>query len=276
MTGTAKNVPMIDLLQYEFMRNALWAALLTGVLCGVLGTVVVVKRYVILAGGVAHGAYGGVGLALFLGISPGVGALGFSVTSALLMAWVMLRKPSRADTIIGVLWATGMAAGILFADLTPGYGADLMSYLFGSILTVSREDLLLMEGLLAVMAVGGIPWHRELSAFSYDEDFARTRGIPVTALHFALVAVLAVAVVLIIRVIGLILVMALFTIPPSIAEKFRSSLWGVMGVSCLLSTAFSLSGLALAVAFDITAGAAIVLVAAAGYALSLILPDNSC
>ena len=182
MTGTAKNSPMIDLLQYEFMRNALWAALLTGVLCGVLGTVVVVKRYVILAGGVAHGAYGGVGLALFLGISPRVGALGFSVTSALLMAWVMLRKPSRADTIIGVLWATGMAAGILFADLTPGYGADLMSYLFGSILTVSREDLLSWEGCWPSWR-WGIPWHRELSAFSYDEDFAG-HGDSVTALHF--------------------------------------------------------------------------------------------
>lgn len=265
---------MTELLHFEFMRNALLAALLCGVLCGILGTVVVVKHYVILAGGVAHAAYGGVGLALFLGVSPQLGALGFALVTALLMAWIMLRSPARSDAIIGVLWAAGMAAGVLFADLTPGYGADFMSYLFGSILTVSAPDLRLTAALLGLVLAVGVRWHREIAAFSYDEDFARTRGIPVTILHFLVVALISLAVVLTIRVVGLILVIALFTIPASIAERISSTLWGVMAAASLLAVLFSVAGLALAVHFDLTAGAVIVLVAAIGYALSLILPGN--
>ncbi len=173
----------------------------------------------------AHAAYGGVGLALFLGFSPRLGAVGFSLALALLMAWVMLKKASRADAIIGVIWAAGMAAGIIFADLTPGYGSDLMSYLFGSILTVAREDLLLMAGLLAVTLFVGMLWSREIAAFSYDEDFARTRGVPVTLLHFVVVVLISVAVVLIIRVVGLILVIALLTIP----RRWRKNIPGPSG-----------------------------------------------
>jgi zinc transport system permease protein len=265
---------MIELLQFEFMRNALWAALLCSALCGILGTLVVVKRYVILAGGIAHAAYGGVGLALFLGISPQLGAVGFSLVLALLMAWVMLKRESRADAIIGVLWAAGMAAGVIFADLTPGYGSDLMSYLFGSILTVARTDLSMMGGLLAVVLGAGLFRHREIAAFSFDEDFARTRGVPVTLLHFGVVVVLSMAVVLIIRIVGLILVIALLTIPPSVAEKFSRSLWSMMGISCVLSTIFSISGLALAVRFNLTAGAVIIAVASVVYLLSLALPGR--
>ena len=263
---------MIELLQFDFMRNALWAALLCSALCGILGTMVVVKRYVILAGGVAHAAYGGVGLALYAGISPRVGAVGFSLALALFMAWVMLKKAARADSIIGVIWASGMAAGIIFADLTPGYGSDLMSYLFGSILAVTPEDLYLMAALLAAAMSVGIPWSREIAAFSYDEDFARTRGVPVTLLHFVVVVLISVAVVLIIRIVGLILVIALLTIPPSVAEKYSRSLWTMMGISCVLSALFCISGLALAVRFNLTAGAAIILVASSVYLISLLVP----
>ncbi len=265
---------MIELLQFEFMRNALWAALLCSGLCGILGTMVVVKRYVILAGGVAHAAYGGVGIALYLGISPQLGAVGFSLALSLLMAHVMLKREARADAIIGVLWAAGMAAGVIFADLTPGYGADLMSYLFGSILTVARPDLFMMAGLLAATLVLGIVWRRQIAAFSFDEDFARTRGVPVTLLHFGVVVLLSMAVVLIIRIVGLILVIALLTIPPSVAEKFSRSLWSMMGISCVLSALFSIAGLAFAVRFNLTAGAVIIAVASAVYLVSLLLPGR--
>lgn len=266
---------MTELLQFEFMRNALWAALFCSVLCGILGTMVVVKRYVILAGGVAHAAYGGVGLALYAGISPQLGAVGFSLGLALLMAWVMLKKAARADAIIGVIWAAGMATGIIFADFTPGYGSDFMSYLFGSILTVARGDLYLMAGLLAVTLFVGIVWSREIAAFSYDEDFARARGVPVTMLHFIVVVLISVAVVLIIRIVGLILVIALLTIPPSVAEKYSRSLWTMMGISCVLSALFSFAGLLLAVRFNLTAGAVIILVASAVYLVSLVLPGKN-
>ena len=267
-----KPLSMIDLLQFEFMRNALYAALLCSALCGILGTLVVVRKYVILAGGVAHAAYGGVGLALYSGVSPRLGAIGFSLLLAFPMAWVMLKKASRADAIIGVLWAVGMAVGIVFADLTPGYGSDLMSYLFGSILTVTGEDLMLMSGLLGITLLAGGIWHRQIAAFSYDEDFARTRGVPVTFLHFLLVILISLAVVVIIRIVGLILVIALLTIPPSVAEKFSSSLWGMMAISCALSAVFTVSGLALAVRWNLTAGAVIILVASSVYLLSMVLP----
>ncbi|GAB1485666.1 metal ABC transporter permease [Aminivibrio sp.] len=263
---------MIDLLQFEFMRNALYAALLCSALCGILGTLVVVRKYVILAGGVAHAAYGGVGLALYAGVSPRLGAIAFSLLLAFPMAWVMLKKAARADAIIGVLWAAGMAVGIIFADLTPGYGSDLMSYLFGSILTVTGEDLLLMAGLLGTSLLAGAIWHRQIAAFSYDEEFARTRGVPVTFLHFLLVILISLAVVVIIRIVGLILVIALLTIPPSVAEKYSSSLWGMMAISCALSAVFTVSGLALAVRWNLTAGAVIILVASMVYILSMVLP----
>ncbi len=267
-----KPLSMTDLLQFEFMRNALYAALLCSALCGILGTLVVVRKYVILAGGVAHAAYGGVGLALYAGVSPRLGAIAFSLLLAFPMAWVMLKKAARADAIIGVLWAAGMAVGIIFADLTPGYGSDLMSYLFGSILTVTGEDLLLMAGLLGTSLLAGAIWHRQIAAFSYDEEFARTRGVPVTFLHFLLVILISLAVVVIIRIVGLILVIALLTIPPSVAEKYSSSLWGMMAISCALSAVFTVSGLALAVRWNLTAGAVIILVASMVYILSMLLP----
>lgn len=267
-----KPLSMTDLLQFEFMRNALYAALLCSALCGILGTLVVVRKYVILAGGVAHAAYGGVGLALYAGVSPRLGAIAFSLLLAFPMAWVMLKKAARADAIIGVLWAAGMAVGIIFADLTPGYGSDLMSYLFGSILTVTGEDLLLMAGLLGTSLLAGAIWHRQIAAFSYDEEFARTRGVPVTFLHFLLVILISLAVVVIIRIVGLILVIALLTIPPSVAEKYSSSLWGMMAISCALSAVFTVSGLALAVRWNLTAGAVIILVASMVYILSMVLP----
>ncbi len=272
MSTERKPISMIDLLQFEFMRNALYAALLCSALCGILGTLVVVRKYVILAGGVAHAAYGGVGLALYAGISPRLGAIAFSLLLAFPMAWVMLKKAARADAIIGVLWAAGMAVGIIFADLTPGYGSDLMSYLFGSILTVTGEDLFLMTGLLGTTLLAGAVWHRQIAAFSYDEEFARTRGVPVTFLHFLLVILISLAVVVIIRIVGLILVIALLTIPPSVAEKFSSSLWGMMAISCALSAVFTLAGLALAVRWNLTAGAVIILVASMVYILSMVLP----
>lgn len=267
-----KPLSMIDLLQFEFMKNALYAALLCSALCGILGTLVVVRKYVILAGGVAHAAYGGVGLALYAGVSPRLGAIAFSLLLAFPMAWVMLKKAARADAIIGVLWAAGMAVGIIFADLTPGYGSDLMSYLFGSILTVTGEDLLLMAGLLGTTLLAGAIWHRQITAFSYDEEFARTRGVPVTFLHFLVVLLISLAVVVIIRIVGLILVIALLTIPPSVAEKYSSSLWGMMTISCALSAVFTVSGLALAVRWNLTAGAVIILVASMVYILSMVLP----
>lgn len=252
---------MIEALQFDFMRNALAAGLLASVICGIIGTLVVVNRIVFLAGGIAHAAYGGIGLSLYLGWPYLPGTIGFSLFSGMLMAGITLRVKHRADTIIGVIWALGMAFGILMVDLTPGYHVDLMSYLFGSILTVPQTDLLLMLGLSLVTILLTGYYHQDLLALSYDEEFAQIRGVPVKRLYFGLIALLAVTVVLIIQVVGLILVIALLTIPPFIVEKYARSLGQMMVGATLLGALFTTVGLWLSYRFDLTSGAAIILVA---------------
>jgi zinc transport system permease protein len=259
---------MIDALQYEFMRNALMAGLLASVICGIIGTFVVVNRLVFLAGGVAHAAYGGIGIAFFFGIPYILGTIGFSVLAAMAMTAVVLKAKSRADTFIGVIWAFGMALGIILMDMTPGYNVDLMSYLFGSILAVPGSDLVWMAVLTVVSLFFTAYFYRDLLAISYDDEFARLRGVPVNLLYFLFISLIAVAIVLIIRVVGLILVIALLTIPPYIAEKYSRSLIMMMVLSIILSLLFNFLGLWLAYAYDLTSGATIIMVAVAGFLIS--------
>jgi zinc transport system permease protein len=232
---------------------------------------VVVNRLVFLSGGIAHAAYGGIGLAFFFGWPYLASTLAFSLAAAMVMAVISLRARHRADTVIGVLWAVGMATGIILLDLTPGYNVDLMSYLFGSILTVPGNDLWVMCFLALGILVVIFYFYQDFLAMSYDEEFARVRGVAVAPLYFLLVAMLAVTVVLIIQVVGLILVIALLTIPTFIAEKYAGSLARMMILASLLNMAFTLCGLWLAYRYDLTSGAAIILVAGAGFFLSVIL-----
>jgi len=263
---------MMEALSFEFFRNALLAGLLASVICGVIGSLVVVNRIVFLAGGVAHASYGGVGLAFYLGLPVLPVTAAFSTTAALGMAWVTLGARERADTVIGVLWAAGMALGIILLDLTPGYNSDLMSYLFGSILAVPESDLMLMAGLSgAVLVLAGL-FSRGLLVMSFDVEFARSRGVPVRFLHFLLMGLVAVCVVMVIRVVGLILVMALLTIPPFMAERRARSLAGMMLLSACLSAVFCVAGLYLSYALDLTSGASIIAVACLGFACSLLVP----
>lgn len=261
---------MTELFQQEFLRNALYAGLLASLLCGVIGTLVVVNGVVFLAGGLAHGAYGGIGLAYYLGYPPLAGAALFSVALSTVVAGVTLRDSRKADAVVGVLWAVGMAFGILLLDLTPGYHPDLMSYLFGSLVAVPSEDLALMTGAVALVLLSVALFYRPLEALSYDRDYARTRGLPVTALYVLLMALVALSVVLVISVVGLILVIALLSIPPYIAEKFSRSLLGMMVRATVLSLFFTLAGLLLAFRFNVTSGAAVIAVAGTGFFLSLL------
>ena len=256
---------MIEVLSYGFMQHALAAALLASLACGIIGALVVVNRLVFLAGGVAHAAYGGVGLSVFLGLPLLPTTLGFSLAGSAVMAAATARGLSRADTAVGALWAAGMAMGIILVELTPGYSADLMSYLFGSILAVSTSDLWLMTGLdaLILLLVGAL--YRPLTAMSYDREFALSRGVPVWIYHYLLVGLIAVAVVLVIRVVGLILVIALLSIPPAMAERHSRSLAGMMIRATLLSGAFCLTGLAVAYTLNLSSGACIIAVAALSF-----------
>ncbi len=260
---------MIEALGLEFMQNALVAGLLASLACGVIGSLVVVNRIVFISGGIAHAAYGGIGLAFFFGFSPLLGAVGFAVLCAFLAAWITLTDKERADTIIGVLWAVGMALGVILIDLTPGYNVDLMSYLFGSILAVPRLDLWLTAGLDVLVLAVVFRFYNQFLAMSFDDEFALTRGVPVKALYLALLILIALSVVLLIRVVGLILVIALVTIPPYIAEGAAKSLKAMMVWGSLLCALFTVAGLSLAYTFDLTSGPSIILVAAVGFFISV-------
>jgi zinc transport system permease protein len=262
---------MIEALQFEFMRNALLAGLLASVICGIMGTLVVVNRIVFLSGGIAHAAYGGIGLAFYMGWPYLAGTLGFSLSAAMVMATVTLKAKHRADTIIGVIWALGMAVGIILIDLKSGYNVDLMSYLFGSILTVPDRDLWIMVGMGLLILVMVMVYYKDLLALSYDEEFARIRGVPVTALYFMLIGMLAVTVVMVIQVVGLILVIALLTIPPFIMEGYARSMLVMMVGSSLLGALFTVTGLWMSYSFDLTSGASIILVAGIFFFLNLLI-----
>jgi zinc transport system permease protein len=261
---------MIEALQFEFMRNAVIAGVFASLICGVIGTFVVVNRLVFVAGGIAHAAFGGIGLAFFLGIPYLLGTIGFSLIAAAIMALVLLKAKNRIDTFIGVIWAVGMAVGIILLDLTPGYSVNLITYLFGSILSVPSSDLWWMLILGGITLFAAVYFYRDLLAISYDDEFARLRGVPVNLVYFLFIGLIAVSIVLIIRVVGLILVIALLTIPPYIAEKYTSSLAMMMVVSTFLAMLFNLGGLWIAYTFNLTSGATIILVATTGFFVSMI------
>jgi zinc transport system permease protein len=260
---------MIEALQFDFMRNALAAGLLASVICGIMGALVVVNRIVFLSGGIAHAAYGGIGLAFYFNWPYLPVTIGFSLFASMVMAAISHSVKHRADTIIGVIWALGMAFGIILIDLTPGYNVDLMSYLFGSILAVPRSDLLIMAILGVIMTTLVGCYYQDLLAMSYDEEFAQIRGVPVKKLYFGLIGMLAVAIVLVIQVVGLILVIALLTIPPYIVEKYANSLFQMMAASSLLGAAFTVTGLWFSYRYNLTSGASIIMVSGVVFLISL-------
>lgn len=253
---------------HEFLQSALIAGLLASIGCGVMGTYVVVKRIAFLAGGIAHSVLGGMGAALYLGYDSLTGALVAAVAAALLIGWVRLRWKAQEDTLIGALWAIGMAVGILFIAKTPGYQTDLMGYLFGNILLVPRESLWFMVALdvLLLSIVGA--YHRQFLAVVFDEEFARLRGIPVTFFYLLLLVLVAVTVVLLIQVVGLILVLALLTLPAAVAGHYVHSLGAMMLLATLLGSTVSTLGLALAYRPDLPVGPTIILLAGALYVVS--------
>lgn len=262
--------PVFEALQFEFMRNALFAGVLVSIACGMIGSYVVVNRTVFISGGIAHAAYGGIGLGYFLGVDPMMTAIPFSLAAALVMGLIQHRTRQHADTLIGVLWAIGMALGIIFIDLTPGYAADLMSYLFGSILAVPRSSILLMIIINSMILLTVYFLYHPLQALSFDEEYARVLSIPVEPLYLLQLGLTALTVVLTMRIVGLIMVIALLTIPPAISRQFVTKLYQMMIISSALGVGFTLIGLAISYHFNLTSGATIILVAGSGFLLSLL------
>jgi zinc transport system permease protein len=262
---------LTTLWSYGFMRNALLAGVLVSIACGIIGTLVVLNRIVFISGGIAHAAYGGVGIAYFLGADPVLGAVGFSLLSSLAMGLVHRKEGQRADTIIGVMWAIGMAIGIIFLSLSPGYKADLMSFLFGSILAVSTMDLWLMAGIALLSLVFMLLFYRQLLALSFDQTFATVRNVPVGPLYLAMITLIGLTVVIAMRVVGLIMVIALLTIPPAIANLYLKDMRAIMALSEALSMLFCTVGLIISYVLNFPSGAVIILVAGLAYVLAALI-----
>jgi zinc transport system permease protein len=262
---------VIEILQYEFMRNALFAGLLAAITCGIIGSYVVVKRMVFISGGISHASLGGVGMGYFLGINPILGALFFTPAVALAMGLVTKRTKLPEDTAIGILWAVGMALGFIFIGLTPGYLPDPFSYLIGDILMVSSFDIVLMIILAIVIVSVIVLLYKEFLSLSFDEEFSTVVGVPTEPLYLILLCLIALTVVVLIRVVGIILVIALLTIPAAMARQFTYSLKRMMLISVLLCAVFAVAGLWLSYELDLPSGPTIILVGGTAFLVSLVV-----
>ncbi|NYT06156.1 MAG: metal ABC transporter permease [Methanomicrobiales archaeon] len=261
---------MIDLLGYQFFQNALIAGFLASIACGIVGTYVVVKRISFISGGISHSAFGGIGLAYLFGFEPLFGAAAFALLSALGIG-VASRQGEREDTVIAAMWATGMALGILFISMAPGYAPDLLSYLFGNILFVPASDLLLMAAFDIIICGIVALFYNEFLAMTFDEEFATIMNIPVERVYLLLLCLAALTVVMMIRIVGVILVIALLTIPAAIARQHRQSLHGIMAMATGTGILLTGVGILFSVLADVPSGASIILACAAAYVLSTVI-----
>ena len=262
---------LTEIFSYEFMQNALLAGVLVSLVSGIIGTLVVLNRMVGISGGIAHAAYGGVGIASYLGFDPVLGAVLFSLLSSVIMGVAHRKLRERSDTMIGVMWAVGMAIGIIFVSLTPGYRANLMSYLFGSILAVSMHDIWWMTGIAVATVLFVALFYRQLLAISFDEEFATVRNLPVTVLSVLLLIMTGLTVVVAMRVVGLIMVIALLTIPSAIASMFFKDMRVIMLVAVGLGIVLITAGLVISFLSNLPAAAVIILLAGIAYFLAFVI-----
>jgi zinc transport system permease protein len=260
----------ISLWHQTFIQNALIAAVLSSIACGVTGTFVVIRRLTYLGGGIAHSVLGGLGLAVFFGFAPMLGALGFALGAALLLGWVTLRFKQHEDTVISALWSVGMAIGVVFMYLTPGYNVNLISFLFGNILMVTGQNILILIAVNAAILFTVAIFYRQLVAVAFDHEYALIRGINASTLYLVILSMVALTVVILIQTVGLILIIALLTLPSSIARIMVKTTGAMMALSVVFCLVFTLAGLALSFAVNLPSGASIILVTGACYFTTLL------
>ena len=249
---------LIALFDFEFFRNAILAAFMASITCGIIGTYIVSRRIVFISGGITHASFGGIGMGYYFGFNPILGAVIFGIFSALGIELFTKKADLREDSAIAMLWSLGMAVGVIFIFLTPGYAPNLMSYLFGNILTVSKEDLLYLLFLSLFIIGFFVAFYRMIIFVSFDEEFALTNNAPVKLFNALLISLVALTIVLNIRVVGIILVMSLLTIPQAIANLFTKRFDWMMILSIVFGFLGSILGLALSYIYDIPSGAAII------------------
>lgn len=265
-----------DLLSFPFLQYALIAAVLASVAAGITGSITVVRRSTYIAGAISHCVLGGLGAARYFQVvyklewlHPMMGALTAAIAAAVVIAWVTVSARERIDSVLSIVWALGMAAGISFIMKTPGYSQDLMSYLFGSILMVTPSDLVLMAILDVIIIAAVLLFYHPILATCFNEESARVKGTPVKLVIFILTIMTAITVVLLTQIVGIVLVIALLSIPAAAASRFSGSLLFMMVGATILSLLFMVVGLAVSYTPRLPAGATIIQVAAVGYGLAL-------
>jgi len=256
---------LIKIFSYDFFTNALMAAFLSALLCGIIGTYIVSRRMVFISGGITHSSFGGIGIAYYLGLNPVLGAVVFGVLSALGIKFLSERSKIREDTAIGVLWSVGMAIGIIFIFITPGYAPNLMSFLFGNILTVTIPDLIILLSLTLFTLFFFILFYKPILYISFDEEYARAQKFPVKILTYFLLVLVALTIVINIRIVGIILVISLLTMPQSIANIFTNNFKYIIIWSVVFGLLGSIGGLIFSYFINIPSGAAIIICLAALY-----------
>lgn len=250
----------MDILQYTFFQNALWGSLFTAIACGLVGTYVVARRLVFISGGITHASFGGLGLGFYLQVNPFLTALGFAVLSAFGVEWVSKSHQVREDSAIAMVWSLGMAIGAIFIMLTPGYAPNLSSYLFGNILTISQVDIIWTAILAFASSLFFVFFYREIVYAAFDRDFALTQNIPVKIIESAMTLFIAITIVLSIRLVGIMLLMSLLTVPQMTINLFTAYFKRIIGGSIVLGFLACVTGLFLSYFLHIPSGAFIIVI----------------
>ncbi len=240
---------------YDFLANAMLAAILSGIACGIVGTYVTSRRMVFLSGGITHASFGGIGIAYHFGFNPIVGAMVFAILSALGIEWAGARGRIREDSAIGIIWSVGMAVGLLFIFATPGYAPNLMSFLFGDILTVNNSNIIALAVLVAVLLVVMVLFGRQVIYSAFDREYARSQGVPADAILAVMTVLTSVAIVLSIRIVGIVLLISLLSIPPAIAACFTKSYVRIATLASVFAMAGNVIGIYLAYKMNLPVGA---------------------
>lgn len=264
----------MDILNYTFFQNALWAILLISIISAVIGTYIVARRMLFITGGITHASFGGLGIGYFLGVSPTLSALFFAILSALGVDWISRGKTVREDSAIAVIWTLGMAVGIIFIFMTPGYTPGLTEFLFGNILTITHTDILVFAAFAALLVGYTALQYRRIVYTAFDTDFAGTRGVNTRLVNAVMTIFVATAVVLSIRLVGIMLLISILSLPQMIAElfchKFRTIIW-LSGIINLLA---GIGGLLLSYLLDVPAGATIVFTLIVAYLVAKLLASR--
>lgn len=260
----------MEILQYTFFQNALLGILLISITGAIIGTYIVTRRMVFIAGGITHASFGGLGIGYFLGVSPTLSALVFAILSAFGSEWLSRSKRVREDSAIAVFWALGMAVGIIFIFLTPGYTPGLTEFLFGNILTITRIDIVLFGAFALVLMLFFLLFYRPILYTTFDSDFARTQGIRVDVINTCMTIFIAIGVVLSIRLVGIMLLISLLTMPQMIAELFCQRYKTMVLLSGIICMCCGFIGLAVSTFINVPAGASIVCTLVAVYIMAKI------